>query len=139
MQAGIALRKFERHRRLWDLALVALGEVDPAFATEMTALAVTHNFVGSPHIDKQNTGPFYGLSLGDFPRGTGGVRVECSARVVCEVDTKGRLGKVDGRYPHWVGPYDAEGCERWSLIFYRTSGVADVVGPAVFAVPVVQL
>eukprot|EP01048_Picozoa_sp_COSAG05_P006275 COSAG05_NODE_400_length_10261_cov_477.765499_3_plen_94_part_00 len=40
---------------------------------------------GSPHIDKQNIGPFYGLALGDFPAGQGGIRVECSARQVAEV------------------------------------------------------
>ena len=34
--------------------------------------------------------------------------MECSARVVAVVDTKDRLGKVDGRYPHWVAPYDGE-------------------------------
>ena len=32
--------------------------------------------------------------------------MECSARVVAVVDTKDRLGKVDGRYPHWVAPYN---------------------------------
>eukprot|EP00277_Geminigera_cryophila_P036293 CAMPEP_0173090492 /NCGR_PEP_ID=MMETSP1102-20130122/26948_1 /TAXON_ID=49646 /ORGANISM="Geminigera sp., Strain Caron Lab Isolate" /LENGTH=32 /DNA_ID= /DNA_START= /DNA_END= /DNA_ORIENTATION= len=25
---------------------------------------------------------------------------------VAQVNTKNRLGKVDGRYPHWVAPYD---------------------------------
>jgi len=63
----------------------------------MDALAVTHNFIGSPHIDKQNKGPFYGLSMGNFRDGQGGIRVECSARVVGEMNTKNRLGKVDGR------------------------------------------
>lgn len=56
--------------------------VDPEFARKYTALAVTHGFQGSPHIDKQNIGPFYGLALGDFEEGTGGIMVECSARVV---------------------------------------------------------
>lgn len=37
---------------------------------------VTHRFVGSPHIDTSNIGPFYGLAIGDFPDGTGGIRVE---------------------------------------------------------------
>ena len=46
----------------------ALVEVDPSF--EFTAAAFTHGFVGSPHIDKQNLGPFYGLALGNFPEGT---------------------------------------------------------------------
>ena len=42
-----------------------------------------------------------------------------------------RLTKVDGRYPHWVAPY-AEGCERFSLIFYQTEGTVAPQGPAVF-------
>ena len=32
-------------------------------------------FRGSPHIDTTNTGPFYGLSIGDFIDGTGGIQV----------------------------------------------------------------
>ena len=60
--------------------------------------------------------------------------VECSARVVGCVNTNGRLGKVDGRYPHWVAPYD-QGCERFSLIYYQTAGDLVPVGPAIFDVP----
>lgn len=63
-------------------ARLAILSVDPLFAHKYTALAVTHGFRGSPHIDKQNFGPFYGLALGDFEEGTGGIRVECSARVI---------------------------------------------------------
>ena len=33
----------------------------------------------------QNVGPFYGLSMGDFADGQGGIRVECSPRIVAEV------------------------------------------------------
>ena len=62
-------------------------------------------FQGSPHIDTTNVGPFYGLAFGDFADGTGGIRVELDPMTVCEVNTKGRLGKVDGRYPHWVAEY----------------------------------
>ena len=61
---------------------MAMISVDPMFAQKYTALAVTHGFHGSPHIDKQNVGPFYGLALGDFEDGSGGIRVECSARVL---------------------------------------------------------
>ena len=60
----------------------AIDSLDPIFARKYDALAVTQGFQGSPHIDKQNIGPFYGLALGDFDEGTGGIRVECSARVV---------------------------------------------------------
>ena len=70
------------------------------------------------------------MSLGDF-EGGGGVKVECSARIVGEVCTKNRLGKIDGRYPHWVSHYTGE---RFSLVFYRTDGAETEVGPAIFNV-----
>merc|ERR1711871_570221 len=91
-----AAAELEANSHLWDLAHKAMVEVDPEFAASYTAVAVTYGFTGSPHIDKQNIGPFYGLSLGSFAEGTGGVRVECNARVVAEVNTRNRLGKVDG-------------------------------------------
>ena len=126
--------KAEEWSHLWRLAAAAMEEVDPEFASRYNQLAVTTGFRGSPHIDKQNTGPFYGLALGDFSEGTGGIRVELTARTVAEVNTKGRLGKVDGRFPHWVAPYDpAE--ERYSLIFYATEGEVMPKGAAVFPVP----
>jgi hypothetical protein len=93
-----AVKKYEKNALLWALAGEALAEVDPAYLEQKwTSLAVTKGFTGSPHIDKQNRGPFYGLSVGDFPDGQGGVCVECDARVVAHVNTKNRLGKVDGR------------------------------------------
>ena len=58
---------------------------------------------------------------------------------MCEINTKNRFGRVDGRYPHWVAPYVSENCnvpcDRYSLIYYRTSGAIEAVGPAVFEVP----
>ena len=132
-----AVAKLRRHARLWELAVEAMKGVDPAFAAAFTALAVTSQFVGSPHIDKRNVGPFYGLALGDFadgPAKTGGICVEASARIVCYVDTANRLGKIDGRNPHWVAPYDA-GRERFSLIYYQTAGPREPPGPCVFSVP----
>ena len=47
------------------------------------------------------------------------------------VNTKNRLGKVDGRFPHWVAPYDDDG-ERYSLIYYRTMGEPTPMTTAVF-------
>lgn len=129
-KATLAAAKLAKNIRLWELAHAAMEEVDPSFAPVYTALAITYGFVGSPHIDTQNIGPFYGLSLGDFPAGTGGIRVEWSAREVAEVDTKGRLGKVDGRYPHWVSPYEGE---RFSVIYYQTLG--DVTPKTIAVLP----
>lgn len=126
-----AANGFERHARLWELARSAVRSVDPAFADAFTALAVTSQFRGSPHVDKQNAGPFYGLALGDFEAGTGGICVECDARTIARVDTKNRLGKIDGRFPHWVAPY-SQNAERFSLIFYRTVGEPTPITVAVF-------
>lgn len=61
--------------------------------------------------------------------------VECSARVVAVVDTKNRLGRIDGRHPHWVAPYDDETEERFSLIYYETGGRFVAPGPAIFSIP----
>ena len=134
-----AVAKLQAHSKIWDLAIEALKTVDPEFAETFTAVAVTHQFVGSPHIDKRNVGPFYGLALGGFTAddggsGGGGIMVESSARVVAYVNTANRLGKVDGRNPHWVAPY-SESEERFSLIYYKTAGNYLAPGPAVFSMP----
>lgn len=128
-------KKMERNRKLYDLAIDAMREVDAEFATRCTEIAVTYGFQGSPHIDKQNSKYFYGLALGAFSDGTGQVCVECSARVLAKVNTKNRLGRVDGRHPHWVAPYDVENEERFSLIYYETGGTFVSPGPAVFTRP----
>jgi len=76
--------------------------------------------------------------MGNFPSGQGGICVECSARVVAVMNTKNRLGRVDGRYPHWVDAYDDEGgedLERYSLIYYETGNSFVKPGPAIFSIP----
>jgi hypothetical protein len=133
-KAAKAACKLKKHEVLWNLAFEAINSVDEVFASQYTAVAITHNFSGSPHIDKQNTGPFYGFAVGDFEDSTGSIMVECSARVIAKVNTKNRMGKVDGRYPHWVGPYDKK-LDRYSLIYYKTVGEEEAIGPAVFSVP----
>ena len=50
---------------------------------------------------------------GEF-HGGGSIAVECSPFQVAHVDTKGRFGKVDGRWPHWVTEYEGT---RYSLIY----------------------
>jgi len=126
-----AKQKHMANTKLWALASAAMASVDADFASKFTAIAVTHNFRGSPHIDTTNIGPFYGLSIGDYADGTGGVQVEMDPFTVAEVNTKNRLGKVDGRFPHWVAPYD-ENCERFSLIYYQTEGEVTPSTTAVF-------
>jgi hypothetical protein len=130
-RAGSAIRKYHQNKSLWVAAKAAMETVDQDFSRAFTGLAVTKGFRGSPHIDTTNIGPFYGLSWGGFEDGTGGVRVELDALTVCEVNTKNRLGRIDGRFPHWVAPYDEEK-NRYSLIFYLTEGKVQPKTKAVF-------
>ena len=126
-----AQEKLAKHARMWELARQALEEVDPEFASRYTAVAFTKNFVGSPHIDTQNIATFRGLALGDFSEDGGALAVECSAREVAHIDTRRRMGKLDGRYPHWVAPY-SEG-DRYSVIYYQTMGAVEERTTAVFS------
>lgn len=129
-KSKLAAIKVKKHEKLWNLARQAIESVDAEFAGKYTAVAFTKNFEGSPHIDTQNTGPFYGIALGDFSTGGGAICVECSAREVAAVDTRCKMGRVDGRYPHWVAPYTGN---RYSAIFYQTQGEEIPIGPAVFS------
>ena len=52
------------------------------------------------------------------------------AEEVVVVNTHNRAAKVDGRYPHWVAPWSGE---RYSVIVFKTRGVATPLGPAVYA------
>mmetsp|Transcript_44747 Transcript_44747/g.119772 ORF Transcript_44747/g.119772 Transcript_44747/m.119772 type:complete len:277 (+) Transcript_44747:3-833(+) len=130
-KARTAQKTYEQNARLWELAAAAMASVDLEFAAKFTGLAVTHGFRGSPHIDTTNIGPFYGLAIGDFADGTGGIRVEVDPMTIAEVNTKHRLGKLDGRFPHWVAPYE-KSCERFSLIYYQTEGEVTPQTTAVF-------
>ena len=60
--------------------------------------------------------PFILHNSGEFNGGA--IAVECSPFLVAEVDTRGRLGKLDGRFPHWVTPYEGT---RYSLIYVSCS------------------
>mmetsp|Transcript_1850 Transcript_1850/g.4887 ORF Transcript_1850/g.4887 Transcript_1850/m.4887 type:complete len:526 (+) Transcript_1850:147-1724(+) len=128
--------KLKRFIGIWTKAVEAIESIDKVFAQQFTALAVTKNFRGSPHIDTLNIAPFYGLSLGDFtPRDRGGkLCVECSATQVAEIDTRGRLAKVDGRFCHWVSDYEGT---RYSLIYYVTHGEVVPQTTAIFQPPYV--
>jgi len=122
--------KLQRYHRLFDLAVETMQEVDNDFSKRFTALAVTKNFTGSPHIDTLNIGPFYGIALGDYEMGGGKLAVECCPMTVAEIDTRGCFAKVDGRFPHWVTPYHQG--TRYSLIYYVTSGEVEPQTTAIF-------
>ena len=107
-----------------------------------SGIAVTKNFVASPHIDDRDQSFQYAVSLGDFTSG-GELCVEGTVIVekqkltlmggddgsykeiaqppdfVNVVETHNRIARVDGRHVHWVRTWT--GGDRYSLIFYDTS------------------
>jgi len=88
-----------------------------------SGIAVTKNFVASPHIDVKDQNYQYAVSLGDFTGG-GQLCVEewsdnDEEYVVNVVDTQNHMSRVDGRHVHWVRTWDTG--DRYSLIFYDTS------------------
>jgi hypothetical protein len=121
-----AAAKLLRHSRLWSLAAAVIQEIDPDFAGKYTANAFTQNFVGSPHIDTQDIGPQYCLGLGEYSGGE--LCIESGSCEVSRINTRGALVKVDGRYPHWVAPFEGE---RFSVVWYQTTGERSPRGRAV--------
>ena len=103
-------------------------------------MAITRNFVGSPHVDREDASHQYAISLGDW-RGKGGELVveseDGDTRWV--VDTRDKIGRVDGRFAHWVRGFDATEGTRYSVIYYvnkpknateRTFAVDEAFAPA---------
>ncbi|CAK9057375.1 Hypothetical protein SCF082_LOCUS30806 [Durusdinium trenchii] len=117
--------------RLWALAEALLRGASPkAAAFHFTSMAVTQNFRGSPHIDQNDFSVQYALSVGDFTGG-GELCVEESPSKVRVLQTQNRLVCIDGRFPHWVSGYRGE---RYSIIYYRSSGQWDPPSQAVHPV-----
>eukprot|EP00041_Stephanoeca_diplocostata_P036856 m.1364155 g.1364155 ORF g.1364155 m.1364155 type:complete len:153 (+) comp24946_c0_seq36:1849-2307(+) len=102
--------------QLWLIADKLLRSVDSSF--EYSNIAVSKNFVGSPHVDSSDISYQYALSVGDFSAG-GELCVEVCPRTVAVITTKDRIARVDGRFPHWVRSYTGE---RFSVIWYKTHG-----------------
>ena len=79
----------------------------------------TRNFLGSPHVDAHDRDRQLACSLGDFDAGSGRLCIEEGPCRVLELDTRGRMVVLDGRFPHWVTP--ATGGDRFSVVWYRTT------------------
>jgi hypothetical protein len=119
-----------RYQNVWDASQSILRGLkifdgpEPHF--KCTSIAVTKNFVGSPHTDAKDSTYQFATCLGDFndcnppEEGGGGGRlcVELegnTGEAICVINTYRRLAKVDGRYPHWVSDYKGE---RFSVIYF---------------------
>lgn len=95
--------------------------VDPQYY--YSGIAVTKNFVSSPHRDDRDTTFQYALSLGTFTSGGELCVDEFNEKsqypVIHVINTHNRIAQVEGRRVHWVRTW--EGGDRYSLIFYNTS------------------
>ena len=109
----LVLHRNSKFRRLEELCGELMAWADPQF--KYSGIAVTKNFVASPHVDEQDKSFQYAVALGDFQGGELCVQEETASFAV--VNTRNRIAKIDGRYLHWVRSYSGE---RYSLIFYNT-------------------
>jgi len=98
---------------------------DPSYF--YSGIAVTKNFVSSPHIDDLDQSYQYAISLGDFKGGELCVEGkkyneenDAFEDYVNVIETRNRIARVDGRHVHWVRTWEGAG-DRYSLIFYDTT------------------
>jgi hypothetical protein len=100
---------------LWDTLR------DMAGGFECSTAHVNRDFNGVPHVDKNNVGLSWALSLGDFTGGELVCETEDPRVLACHT-TRKRPVVFDGHRPHWVLPYEGR---RYSVILYTSrNGVA---------------
>ena len=86
---------------------------DPCYGYDH--LAITKNFVSSPHVDNRDKSHQYAMAFGSYIGG-GELCVESAdGQTRWMVDTRERLAKFDGRSVHWVRGYSGE---RYSVVWY---------------------
>ena len=95
---------------LWDTLRSMAG--DFAYSTAH----VNRDFNGVPHVDKNNVGLSWALSLGDFTGGELVCETEDPRVLACHT-TRKRPVVFDGHRPHWVLPYEGR---RYSVILYTS-------------------
>ena len=85
-------------------AAAIMAWADPSFKYDH--LAITRNFVGSPHVDREDKSYQYAVSLGTYGEGGELVVESEDGKTRWVVDTRGKIARVDGRFVHWVRGYD---------------------------------
>ena len=95
---------------LWDTLR------DLAGGFEYSTAHVNRDFNGVPHVDKNNVGLSWALSLGDFTGGELVCETEDPRVLACHT-TRKRPVIFDGHRPHWVLPYEGR---RYSVILYTS-------------------
>lgn len=121
LQTNVTNDRFYNDLRMGCRELMNWADPDYFYS----GIAVTKNFVASPHIDDRDQSFQYAVSLGDF-KGGGQLCVEGrdddNIDYVNVVDTKNRIARVDGRNVHWVRSWNnLDSGDRYSLIFYDTT------------------
>jgi hypothetical protein len=114
-----SVKENSNYPRLRQCLRDVMAWADPGF--RFSAVAVTKNFIGSPHVDRHDVTHQYALSLGSFDHKKGGqLCVESDPPGgIHVINTYHRLARVDGRYVHWVRGYGG-GSDRFSLIWFST-------------------
>ncbi len=119
LQTNVSSDRF--YGDLRDACRELMNWADPDYY--YSGIAVTKNFVASPHIDHRDQSFQYAVSLGNFGRGgelcVEGLDHTSGSEIVNVVTTHNRIARVDGRHVHYVRTWK-EG-DRYSLIFYDTS------------------
>ena len=95
---------------LWD----TLREMAGGF--QYSTAHLNRDFNGVPHVDKNNVGLSWALSLGDFTGGELVCETEDPRVLACHT-TRKRPVIFDGHRPHWVLPYEGR---RYSVILYTS-------------------
>jgi hypothetical protein len=116
-------RPREGLQELHDACEELMAWADSEFS--YTHVAITKNFIGSPHVDNLDTTYQYTISLGSFNTG-GELCVESRDGVggggggdgtrIEVISTHDRVASMDGRFVHWVRGHS--GGDRYSLVFY---------------------
>jgi hypothetical protein len=96
---------------LHDLLKKMMKNRDPDF--EYTSIQLNKNFACAPHVDVNNVGTSYTISLGEFEGGNLNILIQDELKIV---DTKNKFVKFNGKNVHWVSPFKGE---RYSLVFYK--------------------
>ena len=90
-----------------------LAEVDADFPYD--SLAITKNFISSPHLDIEDKSYQFAMAFGNFADG-GELCVEArDGTKRWMINTRERLARFDGRSVHWVRGYTGT---RYSVVWY---------------------
>ena len=103
------------NRKFPDLHILLrrlIKEKDPSF--KYTTITINKNVRTEYHIDKNNIGKSFGLSLGDFTGG--GIEIKYDDNKTKFLDTHNKLILFDGHLEHRTLPYKGN---RYSLTYFK--------------------